>query len=557
MDTFIKTCVMLIVMLQAGMMSAQSGRAARYQPGDWVTYNNFQYVTSFEEGDHYLYVGTTHGVLRFNQLSHQWEYPYTIGSGLSDGYVLNIAWVKENQELWVISRGGIDVIYTVLNRWKHIPGSENNFGPVVRRLRVGQTDQTVILVTNNGNSYIYNKFTYSLADQGTGPVQRGQWKDETPVQQNLALFLNSSWHVNQTNNTLVDEYFDAYPFTVQFSTQYNELYLGTWGAGFIKADATTQVGDVMRVGPLSASVGAVFKGSTDLWFGSAGLPPAGQPAVEGQPGISRWDLQNNQWDHVLPKQINALSHPQIFSIKGDDHGVWVGTNRGLLHYNMHEDSWTRISGKGLASSPVYDIVVDDTTVWAASDIGLYDIANPTGIVRQRFSLVQNQVLSIFSLSQVGHRLFAGSEYGLIELDVQQKQVYYYDKNGQRTSPEKFPFLAAYQVTARGDLLFYSNQQGIYQLNLQTGEFSEIPELGLAAQSQVRVLRTDATTLWVGMNDGAGEYNIQNQEWEFYTMEDGLGANRIYDILIEPDYVWFATQNGVTRFYLRRNERSSG
>lgn len=532
---------------------AQTGRAARYQPGDWVNYANFHYVTSFEEGDRYLYIGTTHGVLRYNQVSEQWEYPYTISSGLANDYVLNIVWVRDNRELWVITREGIDVIYTVLNRWTHIPDSENMFGPAIQNIRVGQTAQSVVLRTAGGTSYVYNKYSYTLQGRTT-PGNDVQWKEQQRIQGNMPIyFLSESWHINRINNSLVDEEFREFPFTVQYTTSFNRVYLGTWGGGFIRADATTRVGEVIRFGPISTPVGAISKDAENFWFGSSIDQFEGPEDIGGQPGISRWDLQRDRWDHVLPEDEHAFRNAQIYSVDGDAQKVWVGTNRGLLYYNFKREKWFLFDKKQLGTSPIFDVVVMDTTAWVATDIGLYNIAHPGGYVRYRTRILEDEMLSVYSITPNQNRLFAGTEYGLITLDIGQKKIYYYNTKGQQIAREKFRFPRVYQVTSAGDRLYYADYLGIYELNLTTNRLTQLPKLGLLAKSSVRVIETDGRTVWVGFNDGAGEYDVQNSEWEFYTIEDGLGDNLVYDIIVEQDYVWFATPNGVTRFRKPKRE----
>jgi len=531
---------------------AQTGRAARYQPGDWVNYANFHYVTSFEEGDRYLYVGTTHGVLRFNQVSEQWEYPYTSSSGLTNDYVLNLIWVRDNRELWVITREGIDVIYTVLDRWTHVPDSQNMFGPAIQNIRVGQTAQDVILRTAGGSSYVYNKYSYTLRGRTT-PGNSVRWNEQQRIQGNMPIyFLSESWHINRINNSLVDEEFREFPFTLQYTTSFNRVYLGTWGGGFIQADATTKVGEVIRFGPVSTPVGAISKDEENFWFGSALTQFQGPPEIYGEPGISRWELQLDRWTHTLPENEHAIRNAQIYSIDGDGQRVWVGTNRGLLYYNFKREEWFRFDEKQLGTSPIFDVVVMDSTVWIGTDIGLYNIAHPRGYVRYRTRILENEMLSVYSLTVNQDKLFAGTEYGLIQLDIGQKKLYYYNTKGQQIAREKFRFPRVYQVTSSTDRLYYADYLGIYELNLRTNRLTQLPKLGLLAKSSVRVIEADGRTVWVGFNDGAGEYDTQNNEWEFYTVEDGLGDNLINDILVGQDYVWFATPNGVTRF--RKTER---
>ena len=45
-----------------------------------------------------------------------------------------------------------------------------------------------------------------------------------------------------------------------------------------------------------------------------------------------------------------------------------------------------------------------------------------------------------------------------------------------------------------------------------------------------------------------EFNKESKAWVHYTVFDGLADNRVLDIALDGDYVWFGTPKGVTLFY---------
>ena len=49
-------------------------------------------------------------------------------------------------------------------------------------------------------------------------------------------------------------------------------------------------------------------------------------------------------------------------------------------------------------------------------------------------------------------------------------------------------------------------------------------------------------------DGVYKYDLHGQRWRHFGVRDGLVGSRVYDILLDGDYVWFGTNRGLTRFY---------
>jgi len=534
---------------------AQMGRATRYQPGDWVTYAPFQYITGFEEGSTFLYIGTTHGVMRYNLISSTWELPYTLGNGLKNGYVLNLFWNSDNRELWVFTRGGLDIIHTISSRWEHIEHTAPLFQQSRRSIQVGTTSNRVYIKENGGTIHAFDRLTHQPQGSAGGDSEAIHWKiKKFAPSEYSTLVLNDLWSINQINKSLENEKFRSYPLNLQYTDSRNNLWIGTWGAGVILADPLTSMGNVLRRGPVSTPLGAIYHSTDGYWFGGLSSWYSGPPSVVGEPGISFWDTKSNTWKQYLQQDDYDIRDATIYDIDGDESGVWFGTDRGLLHYSLENQKWQRIKNSHLQTVQVYDVLVQDSTVWAATRSGLYSISNPDGSLREQIPLLDKKVITTYSLAMHAGRVFVGTDYGLAAVDPTSKLIYYYDEQGVTVPKEQFQFLRVYNVTATKDFLFYINDYGLYQLDIQRKKQIQLPKLGLYAQSVVRVIQADGNDLWVGLENGLGRYNVPRQQWRFYTTDDGLGSNMIYNIVVYAKNIWCATQSGATRFKYKEFSR---
>ncbi|MCF7803480.1 MAG: hypothetical protein K9N46_02885 [Candidatus Marinimicrobia bacterium] len=524
----------------------QSERAARYEPGDWITYGNFHYITGFAKGDNQFFIGTTHGVLRYDQLSREWKYPYTAGSGLSDSYVLNVQYVDSNQKLWVFTRGGVDVISLVTNRWEHIENTEHILRSDVRRVTVRNSGQDVYVVNGANRVYRINKFTHYVREIENLPSNIGS--DTQAIPNPLPLYnLNGPWIIDRNTNRLEDDNFREYPFTSMVRDSRQQTWLGTWGAGFIRADATSKVGRVWRIGPISNAVGAMYKDGEQFWFGGAQSRYSGPPSIEGEPGISYWDMDRDEWHHWRQNEEYRINDATIYNIDGDEHSVWFGTERGLLHYSKEKSRWMNISNSSLGSHQVYEVLVQDTSVWVASRSGLYRVSNPTGGFTENISILKERMIGVYALARINNILYAGTDNGLVELDLATMEMKYYDRNGNYVPAEKFSEFRVYAIAAGKNNVYYANDFGLFELNLVSKSVQELPKIGIYARSIPRKIEVGPGGVWVAFDDGLGQYNPENREWEYFTREDGLASNLVYDIVPENEYIWIATHQGVTRF----------
>jgi len=58
-------------------------------------------------------------------------------------------------------------------------------------------------------------------------------------------------------------------------------------------------------------------------------------------------------------------------------------------------------------------------------------------------------------------------------------------------------------------------------------------------------------LWIGTSEGVFLYRLRDYYTEQYSRIDGLASNNVYKILIDGDQVWFATDQGLTKYQWRK------
>ncbi|MCI0531628.1 MAG: hypothetical protein L0Y74_06755, partial [candidate division Zixibacteria bacterium] len=62
------------------------------------------------------------------------------------------------------------------------------------------------------------------------------------------------------------------------------------------------------------------------------------------------------------------------------------------------------------------------------------------------------------------------------------------------------------------------------------------------------LAVDSRAVWAATTNGAVKLDRQTNQWYLYNSFDGLLDNYVQSLVLERDYVWFGTAEGLTRFH---------
>jgi ligand-binding sensor domain-containing protein len=221
---------------------------------------------------------------------------------------------------------------------------------------------------------------------------------------------------------------------------------------------------------------------------------------------------------VFPQISSAkyLDGASITAVNGDGGNIWVATyGRGIYKYSVSDNQWIEYSTKNgkLENDFFYSIAVSKDNVWAGAVDGLYTLERKKDQWRKRkFSLGGEMGNWIRSLcyDPAQNILWIGRFQNLTLLDVP-KQKY-------------------------SDRMLTQNND--------------------AKTNTIKLIKLDGDSLiWFGTESGVFKYRKKmgmedRNAWQFINNKDGGFLNEgdavsLTDILFEPGYIWFGTDEFIT------------
>lgn len=236
-----------------------------------------------------------------------------------------------------------------------------------------------------------------------------------------------------------------------------------------------------------------------------------------------------QYLHRIWQTPQGLPPAAIRSIlHGRDGYMWLGTDRGVLHFDGI--SFTRIEGAG--DTAVQQLVSDTNgNVWGISEgKGVFEYTR-NGV--QHFSTSNGLPSDFVTGIAAGRRgeMWVASTRGLARIDGSEAQAY------------PGPSLSALALDRSGDVWAVGERGTLEHWNGSAFEQRRLPLLTAGSTIQTLLFASDGT-LWVGTSDGLLHESGQERR---ITRDDGLAGNTIFTLSQAQDgSILAGTNEGFSR-----------
>jgi ligand-binding sensor domain-containing protein len=461
--------------------------------GQAVTYSDFNFVNYVAASMNHVYYATTQGIIRYDKLREKWEDPLTGTEGIDNEDISKI-WVDVfDSRLIAQTSAGLLEYDTLFNRWyplDELPEQDNQND----HLEPAAIMHPPIGFTYEGDGRIVDRY-------------------------------NRSFYLND----ILDDFSGT-------------LWIGTWGHGPAKAGRTARQIELMPYGLLQKRVNALIKQDSLLWL-------SGEIFDSYRSGITVFDLRDSSFRHIESGLDRDFPAVDVNCLDADDTCLYVGTPTGLYCLDKRTEIVNRkfSSRSGLSEDYVSSVKVVGDSIFVGTTAGL----NIISMVPDSIHLVRPEWFLdelIYDLEQVETSLWIATSSGAYRLKLTSGALQKFE------DPDLVLFGDVYDVACYGNDLWFASDDGLVRLDRQTGD-SE-PFRLTSEKIRPRVLAVNDTIVAVASDKGMTLLFYKNKKpfTRLFTTDDGLPSNTVYTLLIDGDYLWIGTDEGLTRFLWNNPDR---
>ncbi|MFH1214624.1 MAG: hypothetical protein V1681_11080, partial [Candidatus Neomarinimicrobiota bacterium] len=348
---------------------------------------------------------------------------------------------------------------------------------------------------------------------------------------------------------ILDADLREYPLTLFMADANRDAYGGIAGLGLFEGDANIKIMRLHPAGPLQNFISALAFDKNHLWMSGSQSDPN---PLFAKSGISGIDLRDWNWDYFENILINELATDIVTDLAFRNDRLWIGTTQGLSIYDQKKSRWKRLSMfEGLADEIVTTIALQDTVAWIGTPRGLSVVTIP-GYKARRFRLSPGQnILKILKVAIDPQKIWIGTDNGLYSIDKFNRNVEHYDMFGVRIGLDE-AVAAEFQAIGIGDSVnVFGRYNGLLRYSQKSETWTSLPLTAELNGADIFDLAVAGNNLWIGTNQGAILMRLNDFYSEHYTTVDGLAGDNVFKIIVDEDWIWFATDRGLTKYQWRK------
>jgi ligand-binding sensor domain-containing protein len=549
----LQMAVLLGVISYQATVYAQSAFRQRetnpnYQQGDWVSYSMARFITSIAIGEQYVHFGTLNsGIIRLDQFSNEWDYPWTTSNGLADNEVWTVAYDRDTGFIWCATKTAVSYYQPAGRRWTN--QFKDEFGmPYSDEIEsIAVCPDKIRFFTRGGRTYESGKFGGVILVAGRRGFDAGyqdcRWFGrKAPQPTALPHFFMSDGFLFDLSGYVEDRNFYRARISAVQEDQWGNVWLGTWGLGAGKGDLRSMQLKMLPFGLAHPSVKAMAIARDRLWTGGA-------PDLE-RSGITAWDFASGAWYYYEQRNISDLRSDLVNAITVDGEDIWLGTTYGLTRYAIGPELWKNYTSfDGLSDNMILAVEVDSFSVWIGTRNGINRISKTSLAKTNRDSLEVEElvpgdlrVVKVYDLEMMENLLWAATDRGIYVYDTFKKESGFSDEvEGPMSS-------VINSISRYDDELWFASRSGIDVYDVGKREWLGVPEGRYFPATYVYRVLAGRDAVWAASDEGVLKFDRRSRTWRTFTMHDGLLDNHVNTILLDGDHIWFGSESGITQFF---------
>ena len=287
-------------------------------------------------------------------------------------------------------------------------------------------------------------------------------------------------------------------------------------------------------------------------------------------GLTRYNEITGEWKNFGPRDGLAGRGAEWITI--DDDFIWVarsewdrGSNRPLSRYDKKTKKWTTFSTNDvLAAKTIKRIIATKNDVWI-----LYRPWDDAGVTR--YDRRTKEWTTIKS-GRGTLELAADDDYLWLAAPNEGLRRFHFASGTWTTFKDIKGLLhnhvGEYGLAVDEDYVWVGTLRGLSRYNKRMESWTPLTALPTLVGRTVRTVDADERFVWVGTDEGMSRYDQTLGTWKNYRQEGGseniethgghwhqhgrkkkgsLSDNVVSSIVVDEQYVWIGTRDGVNRF----------
>lgn len=521
-----------------------------YRPGDWITYTMTRVVNCMSFGNHQIFIGTTGGIIRYRYITKTYDYPLTVSNGLLDNDVRVIGFDQRSGYLYAATKFGLHAWDPYSQLMTAVRYGELGLGLDESILSIGFDVNTKIWIHTNRQFYSsYGSIRSIMPDNPENQIIT--WNGQLYMEQNplpaIHVSVSDGLSYDAVQNTFTDQDFNRFPLTCYGWDATGLLWTGSQGAGVWRAETASNLMKPLPYGLYMKNASAIAFDNEFLWAGGSYARSAVQ---QNYTGLTEWDQYKDIFIYHASTYRKGIQFEETYSILADSAHVWIGTGTGLVQKSKKTDYWTTYGAySGLYHTSVYALVFQQNKLFIGTKQGLnYAVPGKNNYDIYKVEIPELFNVSVFKMLSENSQLWLATNNGIYAIDEKQKKWFHYNAAGFKVSASALTRDEVRGIAENDSSIFFISNSNVVRLNKNSREW-----LGIAVNTEflnagVNDAKADNDNLWIAACAGVLRFNLSKQKWYFYSERDGLSDDYVYSILLDGDYIWFGTMEGLTQFF---------
>ena len=278
-------------------------------------------------------------------------------------------------------------------------------------------------------------------------------------------------------------------------------------------------------------------------------------------GIDKFDPRKAAF-HLIQRDSNkppaaTLADNMVFKVLEFEKRLYIGTQSGGMSIYERRGGTTKTylpeagNPASILHNQVYDIAADSTrNLWLATGRGLCRYVPDKQMFTSYLQAGQATLLYLYTLAVMHNQreIWTGGQRGLYRFDLAKQRWTTWDALPALKAIAHYVIRLIYEDSEH-NVWLGTLGHGLIRYSPRTGKVTVFDQKNGLTCANIRSLKEDGNTLWVGTDCGLFALNRQQQTiTAHYTERDGLPNDVIYGILADTSHtLWLSSNKGLTRF----------